>query len=374
MYSFQELFFSFSLTAYLTTSVIVALVRWGHKCEPYARHADYYYPGWRSIVFCYLCNLFLLPAVFFPNNSDYILLVRMMLILGSPALCALMLFSYFGQVLKINWWRKPVYALVVTFFPMLLFAHLMAVIPGDHLSGFFGRIYFSVAGSLALFYTVSYILALRMVARALRRTAQENYSNPEDFPVNLAKGAIWVPIIHLLVSWTSTLIGSTLTISIGLLLLSALSIVFLIGILAPHRNLTVEQLEAQQKPMPKPVLTSNPLEEEQAPEVTLLSPARQKAIVKAIRKCVEEDKAYLDSHLTLASLSKMIGVNRTYVSAVMSDCLGGFFVYVNRCRLAHAAQLKVEQPDISVGDLIAASGFGSRQSYYNVCRQLKKNI
>lgn len=374
MYSFQELFFSFSLTAYLTTSVIVAMVRWGHKCEPYARHADYYYPGWKYIVFCYLSNLFLLPAVFFPNNSDYILLVRMMLILGSPALCALMLFSYFGQVLKITWWRTPAYLLVITFILILVAAHLLAVIPGDNLSGFFGRIYFSVAGSLALFYTVSYILALRMVVRALRRTAQENYSNPEDFSVNLAKGAIWVPVIHLLVSWTSTLIGSTLTISIGLLLLSALSIVFLIGILAPHRNLTVEQLEAQQKPMPKPVLTSNPLEEEQAPEVALLSPARQKAIVKAIRKCVEEDKAYLDSHLTLASLSKMIGVNRTYVSAVMSDCLGGFFVYVNRCRLAHAAQLKVEQPDISVGDLIAASGFGSRQSYYNVRRQLEKNI
>ena len=371
MFSNQDLIFSISLTSYLTTSVIVAMVRWGHKCEPYARHADYYYPGWRSIIFCYLCNLFLLPAVFSPNNPDYILLVRMMLILGSPALCALMLFSYFGQVLKVSWWRKPVSVLVVTFIMMLLFAHLMAVLPGEHLSGFFGRIYFSVAGTLAFFYTISYILALRMVARALRSTAQENYSNPEDFPVKLAKGAIWVPIIHLLVSWASTLIGSTLTISIGLLLLSALSIVFLIGILAPHRNLTVEQLEAQQKPMPKPVLTSNPLEEEQAPEVTLLSPARQKAIVKAIRKCVEEDKAYLDSHLTLASLSKMIGVNRTYVSAVMSDCLGGFFVYVNRCRLAHAAQLKVEQPDISVGDLIAASGFGSRQSYYNVRRQLK---
>ena len=94
MFSIQDLIFSISLTSYLTTSVIVAMVRWGHKCEPYARHADYYYPGWKSIVFCYLSNLFLLPAVFSPNNPDYILLVRMMLILGSPALCALMLFSY----------------------------------------------------------------------------------------------------------------------------------------------------------------------------------------------------------------------------------------------------------------------------------------
>lgn len=67
MFSFQDLFFSFALTFYLAVSVFVALVRWGHKCEPYARHANYYYPGWRSIVFCYLCNLFLLPAVSLPT-------------------------------------------------------------------------------------------------------------------------------------------------------------------------------------------------------------------------------------------------------------------------------------------------------------------
>jgi hypothetical protein len=38
--------------------------------------------------------------------------------------------------------------------------------------------------------------------------------------------------------------------------------------------------------------------------------------------------------------------------------------------LAHAARLKVEQPDLAVADLAIASGFGSRQSYYNVRKQL----
>ncbi len=368
MFTFQEHFFSLSLAIYLAVSVVVAAVRWGHKCEPYARYADYYYPGWKSIIFCYLSNLILFPAVLFPGNSDYVLLVRMMLILGSPALCALMLFSYFGTVLNVYWWRRPVYALVITFLIVVLVALVIAIIPGLHLYGFFGRCYFALAGTLALFYFLSFFMALRMVVRALKNQARENFSNPKDFPVKFAQVSLFLPILHLAISWTSTFIGSLTALSIGLMLLSVQSVFFLLGILSPHRSLSVEQLEAQRAPLPEPA----PEPPTAQPEVTILSAARKKELLKAIRKCVEGEKAYLDSHLTLASLAQKIGVNRTYVSLVMSDSLGGFFVYVNRCRLAHAAQLKVEQPDMPMGEVIAASGFGSRQSYYNVRRQLSK--
>ena len=368
MFTLQEHLFSLSLAIYLAVSVVVAVIRWAHKCEPYARYADYYYPGWKSIVFCYLANLILFPAVLFPGNSDYVLLVRMMLILGSPALCALMLFSYFGKVLNVNWWRKPVYALVITFLVVILVALVIAIVPELHLSGFYGRCYFALAGTLALFYFLSYFMALRLIARALRKQSRENYSNPEDFPVKFARASLFLPVCHLIISWTSTFLGSLTALSIGLLLLSVQSVIFLTGILSLHRSLPVEQLEAQNAPLPEPEPAPAPPTAQ--PEVAILSAARKKELVKAIRKCVEEDKAYLDSHLTLARLAQNIGVNRTYVSVVMSDCLGGFFVYVNRCRLAHVAKLRIENPDMPVGELIAASGFGSRQSYYNVRRHL----
>lgn len=57
---------------------------------------------------------------------------------------------------------------------------------------------------------------------------------------------------------------------------------------------------------------------------------------------------------------------------MLSERLGGFFVYVNRCRLAHAARLQKERPDISVSELIDASGF-SRTTYYKVRRELDSN-
>ena len=52
MYSQEELLFSVSVAVYVATSLAIAAVRWGHKCQPYAQHADYYYPAWKALVFC----------------------------------------------------------------------------------------------------------------------------------------------------------------------------------------------------------------------------------------------------------------------------------------------------------------------------------
>ena len=84
VYSLQDLLFSVSLAAYVVTSVIVAAVRWGHKCPAFASHADYYYPAWKVIVGCYFANLLMAPAIFLPHEADAILQLRMLLILASP--------------------------------------------------------------------------------------------------------------------------------------------------------------------------------------------------------------------------------------------------------------------------------------------------
>jgi AraC-like DNA-binding protein len=102
-----------------------------------------------------------------------------------------------------------------------------------------------------------------------------------------------------------------------------------------------------------------------------LSQHRIDEITEIIRRCVEDEQAYLDSHLTLTSLSRTCGVNRTYLSQVITERMGGFYVYVNRCRLAHVSRLKVQHPEASIEEIVTASGFGSRQSYYNVRRQLE---
>lgn len=385
IYSGQELLFSVSVAVYVAISLAIAAIRWGHKCQPYARHADYYYPAWKTFVFCFASDILFVPIIFMPHDADAILYLRMLLILASPFFCAVLLFSYFGKVLNVGWWRNPVHVLYIPFGIMIVAAFVLTLIPGTQLKGTFCRWFFSISGLLALVYLACFIMSIGMIARAIRHYQEDNYSNQEDFPRQFAKNIIWLPVIHLAVSWVSTFIGTYLSLSIGMLLLSVLGVVFLIGALTPHRTLDIERLESgrlhiepvpdiPEPVLPEPVLPEPVLpkpETEPKPADEPLSQERKDEITDTIRRCVEDEKAYLDSHLTLTSLSRICGVNRTYLSQVISERLGGFYNYVNRCRLAHVARLKEQEPDTSIEEIATASGFGSRQSYYNVRRQLE---
>ena len=371
MYSLQDLLFSASLAVYVATSVFIAMVRWGHRCEPYGRHMDYYYPAWKAVIFCFLTNVLMAPAIFLPEEPNAILQLRLLLVLASPFFCAVLMFSYFGKTLKVDNWRAPVYILAVPLGIVAVIATVLAFIPGPQMDRSFCQWFFTIGGVLAVACLACFVIAFRMVTRALRRFNEENYSNPDDFPGKFASRIIWVPALHLAVSWAIAVIGSKTALSVGLLSLSVLGVLFLIGALSPHRAMDVEQLEADEV-TEQPDAGSLPGEETMAETETPLSPERQEEIVRAIRHFVEEDQAYLDSHLTLTDLSRRIGINRGYVSTVMNARLGGFFAYINRCRYAHVARLKVEQPDTPVGELIDVSGFGSRSTYYSIRKRVEE--
>ena len=360
MFSYQELLFSAAMAAYIATCVIIAVVRWGHRCEAHRHNMDYHFPAWRTIIYCFLTNLLLLPVVFMPADPDAQMLVRILLIMGSPYFCAMLIFTYFGKVLGINTWKRPLYALSFPVGIVVAVGLLCVVMPGTQMEGRFVRALVSLSGILAIAELVSFFVSLSMVARAMRRFSSENYSNLEDFPQHYAARVIWLPIIHVFISWVASFIGTLPVMSVGVFLLAVLSVYFLIGALSPHRRVDVQNVKAAMVKTPASADTSD-----------ILSPARKNEIVAAIRRCVEEKKAFLDSHLTLTSLSRDCGVNRTYLSAVMNERLGGFFSYVNRCRLAHAATLRVQHPEYSVEELATSSGFSSRQTYYNVLKKLK---
>lgn len=354
LYSSLELFFCIALTVYITTSVTVAVVRWGHRCEPYAQHMDYYYPAWKTVIFCFFLNLILVPVLFLPKENDAMMVLRITLMLGSPFCCSMMMFSYFGTVLKVRWWRTPLIVLTIPFLILTGTALVLALYPGSQMEGVFVRWFVAISGTMAVDYLICFLLALGMIIRTLRKLSHDHYSNPDDFPKGYANGVVLLSLIHVTISWLASFIGTPAVLSGALLILSTVNIVFLITALSPHRAQDVKQLEASEPPLSP----GDSLPQE-----------RKDEIARVIRHQVEDEKAYLDSHLSLGSLSRICGVNRTYLSIVMREQYGGFFNYVNRCRLEYANRLKTENPDVSVEDLATASGFGSRQSYYNARRQ-----
>lgn len=360
-YSFQELLLSISLAVYVAVCVMAGVVRWGHKCAPYNKHLDYYYPGWRAYALSCLSNLVLLPAVFLPGEPDAILQIRIMLILSSPFLCSVLIFSYFGKVLKVSWWRKPIYVLSGTYSTMSFIALVCTLLPGTQMQGAFLRGYFVAGGLMALVYLLGLAQALRMIIQRLGRFSEESFSDPDDFPAEYAKSLVYIPFLHLVMSWSTTFNGNKVAMSFGLFVLSALTVLILLGSLSPHRAMEVERLEKE--------LDAN--REQLPPEAEeTLSPDRKEEILGLIRHHVEEEQAYLDSHLTLGKLSQDCGCNRTYVSAILNERLGGFFNYVNRCRLAHAEDYKQKNPRADVDEVALESGFNSRQSYYNARKRL----
>ena len=356
LYTSQDLFFSVSLGIYVAGCVICGLVRWGHRCGPYKKHQDYYFPAWRTVVFCLMSNLVLLPGIFMPQDADAQMLLRAFFILASPFCCAMILFSYFGSILHFRWWRKPLNWMAIPFILVILTGMVLAIIPGTQLWDLPAKILVSISGILALLYLGIFCQAIWMVVRAVRHVSEANYSNPEDFPHRYANNIVWLPLVHILICWTASIIGTPPVMSIALLLLMVLHVTFLINALSPHRKLDVNKLEAAER--------------EVSPETESLAPEKKAEILQAIRKVVEEDKAYLDNHLTLTALAHSCGVNRSYVSMVMNESLGGFFYYVNRCRLAHAEQFRKENPEASIEQMAIASGFAYRQTYYSVKAKL----
>ena len=379
MFSIPELLLSVSLTAYVTVCLVVSAVRWRHKCEPYAKHIDYYYPGWQSVVFCFLSNIILVPTILMPGDPDAMCLLRMVLLLSSPFLCAVLIFSYFGKVLKVSWWRKPIYVLTVPYVLITGSICVFALIPGTQLEGLLLQCYFYAGILSALLFLICFIQALRMIIRALRRFSEENYSNPDDFPKQYAEGVLIIAVLHLIMSWSTTINGSSWALSLGLGIMSVLCVVFLIGVLSPHRAVEVDQLEAGeaaieteqediQQAHPEPAEPEAPSREE-----VQLSPERKEELLGLIRQQVEEKEAFLDSHLTLAALSRSCGINRTYISMVLTECLGGFFAYINRCRLAYADNYRAQNPKADVDEVALSSGFNNRQSYYNARKKFRSS-
>lgn len=376
LYTQQDLLFSAALAIYIATSVIVAIIRWGHRCEPFARHMDYFHPAWRTIVFCFLTNLLMLPVLFLPQEADSVMALRVMIMLGSPYFCAMFLFTHFGRMVNMGNWKVSLYLLSVPFIVLVLAAIWLAIMPGTQLQGVWARQLGAVSGTMAVIFLLSFIGAFILINRARRLFSEENYSSKEDFPKNFAVHAVILSSLHILVSWGVSFIGGKDVIAIGLLILSALIVAFLLIALNPHRALDVTFLEAENRVKELAEEVEHDVWDRSEPgsvlEAQPLSASRKNEILKIVRKAVEEDKAFLDSHLTLAHLSQLCGVNRTYLSAVLTESLGGFFYYINRCRMDFANKYRDENPNASVEDLAIASGFGSRQSFYNARKQLER--
>lgn len=80
---------------------------------------------------------------------------------------------------------------------------------------------------------------------------------------------------------------------------------------------------------------------------------------------IEEEKLYRDPNLTIFSLSRHIGTNRTYLTRAFRECYGETFSeHINRLRIEEATRLLTQSPHLTHNEIAAQVGYNSPTSLY----------
>jgi AraC-like DNA-binding protein len=345
--------------AYVTTCLVVAAVRWFHMCKPYDRNPRYYYPGRPFVTSAWLSSLTLLPYVLHPESGDAWYLARFYFLPVTLYHFILLLFSYFGSVMEWKQWTKPTVIAGVPVALGLLTALGLAIWPGEQIESRMEVANF-ILYFMGLMATAVCISSLAVVIVWANRFDPDDYSNPADFPVKTARRWSFLVILTLLLCWTGALLNNPTVLAVIQLLIAFCCVLFVITALHPNRNRPVEEEKTEAADATTQVYKR------------VLSKQKQAEILAAIITVVEEQEGYLDPHLTLQDVANRCGYSRTYIAGLVKSELGGFFTYVNQLRLNHADRIKAEHPDISIGELVETSGFGSYATYYKIRRQLQR--
>ena len=342
---------------YVTTCLVCAAVRWFHMCRPYNREPRYYYPGRPYVTGAWLSSLCLLPYVLNPENADAWFLARLYFLPVTLYHFVIILSSYFGSVMHRKKWLLPTVIAGVPVAVALIAAVVLAVLPGIQIED--PAVMKFVLYILGILITTVCLASITVVLVWAGRFDPDDFSNPDDFPVKQARKWTAIIILNVVMCWAGTLIGSREALAVLQLMIAFCAVLFVISALHPNRNRPVEE------PSAEAVSDAAQLYHRSLPR------KKQVEILEAIRIVVEQKQAFLEPHLTLQDVADRCGYNRTYISGLIKNDMGGFFSYVNGLRLTYVDEYLRQHPDSTLSEAIDAAGFGSRPTYYSVKSKLR---
>lgn len=111
---------------------------------------------------------------------------------------------------------------------------------------------------------------------------------------------------------------------------------------------SAEQLAKMEKKMSHPVAT----------------PTSSPLLVAQLHR-IEQEHLYRDPDLTIFTLSRTLGTNRTYLTRALRECYGeSFSEYINRLRIEEAARLMQSKPSLTLQEIASEVGYNSPTSLY----------
>lgn len=88
-------------------------------------------------------------------------------------------------------------------------------------------------------------------------------------------------------------------------------------------------------------------------------------IANGLQRCMEEEKIYLNPHLSLSDLASAVSSNKTYLSIYINRHSKTFYDYINEYRVAEACRIMEESTSerLPMADVAVRSGFNSISSF-----------
>lgn len=343
-------FYGLAALMYLTTCWMFAAVRWFHTCRaPKERHR-YIWPDRQLQCVAFLCPTVLLPYVINPMSQAAWTLVRNYYPATYYFYCATLLLCFFGSVKQWNRWKSISWLATIMVCVAVLPLVVNAVLPAPILSADGLTVWQYVVGVESAVMVVYVGMALWQVKHWLDEIRDANYSNPADFPADYAHRMLLVPLLLTPLIWPAYLMDSPATMAVQHVLLAVSNVVLLINVMPVwRRKVIVANAETDDITRPQ---TDEHIEE--LIEQTALE----------IRAYVEQQYAYLDSHLKMDDVVGHTSLGRTYVSLTFQRRFGSFAAYVNCLRLKHYEQYASDHANETKEAAAQASGFSNYMAYY----------
>lgn len=374
----SELIYSIACTVYVTTCLMFAAIRWFHVCPPAKEHKDYYYPARRVVSMSYLTPVVLLPYMLHPQNHEAWLLVKGFLPLVNFYVCAVLMFTYFGQMKGWHRWRGMGHLATVLVFGVVALLLVVALWPDYRVPTGMEQVLMGTIIAVGLLMTLYSLLAVWQVWQWIREFNTDNYSNPDDFPKSYAQHVLLVPAAQAVLIWPILALDSQSYAAAIHLLLSVFNVAFLISILSPKREVDpfsqmLEETESMQQdttPLPTAaVSTSENRPKPKAKPREIPEQTRQK-IINGIENALTKQQLFLNPHLALNDVAEVCGYGLTYVSKVFKEKYGGFYDHINILRLRYTDDYLRQHPGVTKEEAIIKAGFADRTAYYRIKKHL----
>lgn len=182
----------------------------------------------------------LIPYVIHSDSPDAWFLARLYCFPMTMYNSAILLYAYFGGVMRWRKWHWPIIVVGSPVVVSLLAAVVLALVPGDQIT----RISVWVLYVIGVMMSAVCVAAMWVVLRWARQFDEDDFSNQADFPVVFARRWTVMIIMNMVFCWTGALANSPVLLAVIMLLFPIFMVLFIITALHPHRIRPVEKPES----------------------------------------------------------------------------------------------------------------------------------